>query len=284
MTISTGNITGKPSPGSAPQAGQTSSSPQSQAPSANKANTASTPPHAPTLQETPTPRAPWNAPHTNPVYQHVHPRIGANVLVVALYILIVVCIVAALLAVFLAKSGLVPIPFVSSKLYKGPAVTRTVQAEATNLNAFIDAIGKKLTEVERVSSVPPYRVKITESEFTGALRGSLSDASKNTGVVVERVQAVITPRDIELSGSARKSGLSFNVLARYKPVLREGRLTLEPVSFQIGDFPFATSTVQSVYTYLFTRDIGEWRLEVENRGLTGIELGDGSLNLVFIPK
>jgi hypothetical protein len=203
---------------------------------------------------------------------------------VALYIVIVILIVVALLAVLLAKSGIVTIPFVSSHLYTGPAVTRTVQAEDTSLDELIDGIGRKLTAAVQASPKPPYRVKITESELTGALRGSLSELPNNLCVTVEQAQAVVTPKDIEISGIAKKNGLSFDILARYTPVVRGNRLSFEPVQFQVGDFSFATSTVQSIHTYLFTRDIGEWQLEVGNKALSSVELGEGSLNLVFVPK
>src|SRR3990167_4378743 len=123
------------------------------------------------------------------------PKFGFNAVACLGYGILLVVAFALIVAVLLAKTGLVKVPL-ASRLYRGPEPTRIV----TDPEAFSDAISAKVALAVKRGGPPPYRVTVEETELTAAFRGALASFVQGSNIIAERPQIVMTPTAIELSG------------------------------------------------------------------------------------
>ncbi|OGL78941.1 hypothetical protein A3E39_02015 [Candidatus Uhrbacteria bacterium RIFCSPHIGHO2_12_FULL_60_25] len=210
------------------------------------------------------------------------PKFGFNAVACLGYGILLVVAFALIVAVLLAKTGLVKVPL-ASRLYRGPGPTRIVTAGVTDPEAFSDAISAKVALAVKRGGPPPYRVTVEETELTAAFRGALASFVQGSNIIAERPQIVMTPTAIELSGRFVREGITFDILTRFEPRVEDGELRLNPISVQFGDYPISTSTAQNLMGYFFKRDFGAWRLDVGPIGLRDIRLGDGKVELFLGP-
>ncbi len=213
----------------------------------------------------------------------VRPKVGRAALACLGYALLFIIAFAVLVAVLIAKTGIVTIPL-ASRLYHGPQPTRAVTAETVDAKKFYDSLSRQLTAEVRAGKKPPYRVTLGEAELTGALRGAIENALDGAGVTAELPQIAVTPDYMEFSGRFIKSGLRFDTLARFRPQVRDGEVTFDLARVELGDFAIPTSTARSLTGLLAGRDLGAWRLEIGQAGLTEIRLLDGKVELLMTSK
>ncbi len=210
------------------------------------------------------------------------PKFGFNAVTCLGYGILLAVVFSLVVAVLLAKTGLVRIPL-ASRLYRGPEPTRIVTAGVTDTEAFSDAMSLKAALAVKRGGPPPYRVTMDETELTAALRGALASVVRGSNVIAERPQVVIMPTSVEFSGRFVRDGITFDILTRFEPRVEGGELRFNPVAVQFGDYPISTSTAQNVMGYLFKREFGTWRLDVGPVGLRDIRLYDGKVELFLGP-
>jgi hypothetical protein len=208
------------------------------------------------------------------------PKMGRNVAVCSFYALIALLIAVSAFFFFMAKTGLVCIPFVSS-FYRGPAPVRIVDAPAADPDTLLGRISSVVGSAVSGGDAGPYTVPFTEEELTSFVRGGLADVLRGQGTLAERVQIAVTPAFIEASGLITASGLTVDALARFDADVEDGELRLNVCEAYLGDVPVHPKVVRQLESALFTKDFASWNVSAGDVKLKDVILGDGELELVF---
>lgn len=198
----------------------------------------------------------------------------------SLYAFIILIVIAVLLLIGVAKTGLFKIPILSS-LYKGPEPTRLVEAGVMEPEAFIDQISASVSAAVQRGERGPYTVPFSEAELTAAVRGGLADVIREEQVIVERPQIVVTPEYIEASGKFYTDKATVDMLIQFVPVIEENELRFDISKAYLGDIPISPDLAHSMESLLFTRDFGAWSVNVGSVSLQDVNLKDGELELIL---
>ncbi|MFA5935414.1 MAG: hypothetical protein WC787_00970 [Patescibacteria group bacterium] len=208
--------------------------------------------------------------------------IGKNVLSVLSIFAAVVLVLILLAAFAIAKTGLVTIP-VFSRLYHGPAPTRVVRTQPIEANAFRVLVSGRLLAQTNQGELPPYEIRLSEAELTGALLGAIPQALRDERWKIEHAQLVVTPSYVEANGRLVSRALRADLRARFLPVIEKGGLRLVPVDIRFGDYPIHPDLAYRLAGLLFSRDFGTWILTFGDTRLESVRLEDASLELSASP-
>lgn len=208
----------------------------------------------------------------------IKPKVGKNILSCATIALLIAAVIFSLLALAVAKTGAVRLPLFS-RLYRGPAPTRLVNAEPMSIDAFRVLIGSRFFSQLAAGKRPPYTVRVTEKELTGALENAIDTALRDQTWKQVFTQIVVRPTDLEFLSRFENGPLRFDILARIIPSLKDGGVSFEPVYMQIGDYRLPPSVAYNAVSLLFSRDLGTFTLKFGDAALSGLRLSDGALEI-----
>ncbi len=229
---------------------------------------------------TPPPRAP--RPDLSEPPRRIKPKLGHNILdcfTLALAVFLLVCVSGLY---FVAKSGVVELPFFS-RVYQGPSPTRLVYAKRQTLDEIKQDMAARLAQQMAAKKYPPYTLRLTEQELSGFLQQGLDTAFANTDWKESAAQLAIRQNDLEVSGELHYGIFKFDLLIRFVPQLHPEGVTFAPVAFQLGDYALPPATAYRLLGYLFSRDLGAWQLSYGDMRPDAISLHDGYLTLDITP-
>lgn len=229
---------------------------------------------SPAPVKTPPNREPQHlAPH------RVKPKLGKNVLGCVASAAVVALVGISILALLTAKTGVVKLPLFS-RFYTGPIPTRLVNAKSITVNQFRVLLSYQLFNQGLTKKNPPYTIKLTEKDVSGALETAIDTALRDQKWKQIFTQLVIRPTDFEMLSQYEYGWVRLDVLIRFKPVMESGGVRFEPVYAQVGDYPIPPSVAYTVLGYLFSRDLGTWSIKFGDMVLTSVRLYDGYLEAV----
>ena len=211
----------------------------------------------------------------------VKPKIGKNILIVTLVIVGFILMGCLLVGVLVAKTGLVTLP-VLSKLYKGPAPTRIVQAPSLEPAAFQYLLISRLT-AQALTSKPPYTFQLTEQELTGTLNQAISEAFRDQAWSVETVQLVVTEQGLEFLGKFKQDKFRVEGLIKLRPTVQDGGILFTPVEIRLGDYSVPLSLAERAAGLIFERDFGTWLLKFRDISFQQVVSRDGFLQITASP-
>lgn len=246
-------------------------------------NSPSAPASPPVPPASTAPASPASATPPKPPRQKKGRRVlGWNAASCAFYAFVPIALLLLGILFFVAKTGVVRIPFLSD-WYKGPQPTRMVEAAPVSGSSLIEDIGLEVAREIRSGQAPPYHVSITEEQVTSALRGGIAEVLRDQNVIVERPQIVITSSTIEASGLIR-SGLGMaDLLLRFSPHVHENALHFHVEEAYLGDIPLHPELVTLAEGTIFHRNLRVWEIGVGNNTLDGVQLHNGSFDLLLTP-
>jgi len=222
----------------------------------------------------PTPQARPAAPH------HIKPKIGKNT--IGCFVSIAVAVLAGLsvIALLVAKSGIVSLPLFS-RFYTGPIPTRLINAKPITANQFKVLLSSRVFSAGIANKRPPLTIKLNEKEITGALETAIDTALRDEEWKQVFTQIVIRPTDFEMLSQFERGPFRFDVLIRFKPVIKGGGVSFDPVYAQVGDYVIPPSVAYAVLGYLFSRDLGTWDVKFGDLALSNVKLFDAYLEAVI---
>lgn len=229
----------------------------------------------------PAPPRPQPAPPIRPAApHHIKPKIGKNT--IGCFVSIAVAVLAGLsiIALLVAKSGIVKIPFFS-RFYTGPIPTRLISAKPITANQFKVLLSSRVFSAGIANKKPPLIIKLNEKEITGALETAIDAALRDEEWKQVFTQIAVRPTDFEMLSQFERGPFRFDVLLRFKPVIRGGGVSFDPVFAQIGDYVIPPSIAYNVLGYLFSRDLGTWDVKFGDLKLSDIKLFDAYLEAVI---
>lgn len=188
-------------------------------------------------------------------------------------------IFVTVIAVAVAKTGLVDVPFFS-RFYNGPKPTRLVNAQPIPVDAFRVLLTSRFTSQVLAGKKPPYEVRVTEKELTGAMETAIDFGLRDQEWKQVFTQVVIRPTDFEFLTQFERGMWRIDMLARFKAVVHDGGLSFEPIEIRIGDYPLPANMAYKVVSYLFTRDLGTFFLSFADTPLQSVRLEDGGMIIV----
>lgn len=209
----------------------------------------------------------------------VKPKVGKNVARFVAVVVVVLLAVAAALAFAVAKTGIVTVP-VFSRWYHGPTPTRLVSATPITADAFRVLLGSRFFSQAVERRPPPYTVRVTEKEMTGAIMTTIDAALRDGSWRQVHTQMVIRPTDLEFFSRFERGSVRMDVMVHFVPVIRDGELRFDPVSVRIGDYPLPAALAYRAASYLFARDLGTWTVSFGDARLESIRLLDGEAEIV----
>jgi hypothetical protein len=212
----------------------------------------------------------------------IKPTIGRNVfgclgIAIGVFLLFVL-----LMAYAVAKTGLFHVPLLSNT-YRGPTPSRLVSAQPMTLDAFRVLLASRFISEANAGKKPPYVVRVSEAELTGALMGGVERSVRSEAWREAYAQAVIHPDGIEVLLKLERGAQTADFLMRFTPHVENGSLQLEPTSFRFGDYPIPVSMAQRLAGAFFDRDFGTTTVAVGEAKLSEIRLREGSLEIVASP-
>ncbi|MFH1620715.1 MAG: hypothetical protein ABIB04_01380 [Patescibacteria group bacterium] len=204
----------------------------------------------------------------------IKPKIGKNVISCSVIASLAILILLFGLLYAVAKTGLVKMPFFS-RFYTGPIPTRLVQAEPMTPEEFSVLLGGRFFSEALEKESPPYVVSFNERELTGVIMMAIDIALRDASWKQIFTQIVIRPTDFEFLSKYERGVIKVDLLMRFKPDVVGGRITLDPVSIQIGDYKLPATFAYRVASYIFSRDFGSWELNFGEAELLAIRLFEG---------
>lgn len=212
----------------------------------------------------------------------VKPKLGTNALVVFFSLAGISILALAFALLLIAKSGVISIPFFS-RVYRAPQPTRLISAAPLTKEEFTRLITTRLLEQTRIGHQPPYIVKLTEEELTGAIQTAVTTALRDQSWKPEYTQMVVLPSGLQFFGRfvhQGTGGIRVDILIAFTAVMENGGVRFDPVSVQIGDYPIPLSLAQRVASFVFARDLGTFFLTFGDISLQRIRLLDGYLEMM----
>lgn len=194
-------------------------------------------------------------------------------------------VLGILLIFFLAKSGVVNVPFLSHWLYEAPIPNRYVTGQPMNWEEFQQLATERLMEQD-LQKEPPITLNMSESEFTGLLHGVVRQGLRSSEYQAEVAQVVFLEDAIELYFYLTwKDFFSFEILTHLVPIVEDdGTLKFEVADAKFGDLPLPGDWVIGIIGYFFERDIGAWRIVLSNGyGIQDTDLDPPTINLLIGP-
>lgn len=191
---------------------------------------------------------------------------------------------ALCVAAVLAKTGFVDVPVMSAWLYKSSAPSRTV----------LPLFGSKPTDIYRVVGtkikVDPNTslasIPLTEAELTTlAQQGVATSPPGSLPFKVKSVQVAIEPDFVEIFVVSPQKGRDATVLARLVPKVKDGKLSAEVVTIAIGSLVVPKGVGNALFA-AFGAIVNESVVKAiaQVGTLTGVELGQGTVRFVILPK
>ncbi|MFA4953978.1 MAG: hypothetical protein WC641_01550 [Patescibacteria group bacterium] len=217
-------------------------------------------------------------PNANQPSPPVKPKLGRNFITCSLIAAFFALVVLVVFLVGITKLGIVSIPYFE-KLYTGPKPTRLVAAQPLTSKEFEVLVAARLFAQQVAEKKAPYVIEIKESELTGALQTSIDSALRNDGWRQEFSQLVVRPDYLEFYGRYARGIIHAQALIRFKPVLENAALKFVPLYVQIGDFKPSPELAYKVLSFVFSRDLGAWRLSFGATGLQDMKLREGVMQL-----
>jgi hypothetical protein len=191
--------------------------------------------------------------------------------------LLLLCVFIGL-AIPIFKTGIYPIPYLSS-FYKERPVTRVVTPASLTSEQLLDRV--KTAFVKPTSTKDgTVHVSFTEQELSGAFSHMLARSSRN-GVRVESSQVVVLPSGFEVTATVRKDALTARVFAFVLPLVEKGRVSVVVKKMVLGDLTLPASAATQIERLVFGSELGSWGLNVGPFSLKEVRLGDGAAELVF---
>lgn len=246
-------------------------------PAASAPPPAASPPVPPQPPVLPPPAPQKTAPAQSP--QRIRPKVGKNVLTCWTYSVILAVMGLSVCLLLAAKSGVFTIPFFSS-YYLGPMPSRLVKSPPISAEDFEASLGDQLRAAAQKNKTPPYVIRLTERELTGAMSSGVENALRDDKWKYVFTQIAVEPTEIELVGQFRRGWIRLDVMVRFVPRLVQGGVSFEPVYVQIGDYRLPPQMTYQIIGYLFSRDLGAWVLNFGDLRLSEVHLSRGYLELV----
>ncbi len=204
----------------------------------------------------------------------IKPKLGKNIISCVVLIFTTILIISLGLLFAVAKTGLVKIPLLS-RFYTGPIPSRLVQAEPMTTEEFKVLLGGRFFSEALEKQTPPYVVSFSERELTGVIMTAIDLALRDAAWKQIYTQIAIRPTDFEFLSKFERNSIKLDLLARLKPILKEGKIMFEPVLIQIGDYKLPASFAYRVVSNIFSRDFGAWELKFGEVQLLTLRLFEG---------
>lgn len=178
-------------------------------------------------------------------------------------------------AFILARTGLVEVPVLSSRLYTPPAPTRVVEPEEFDIES-------KVMDVFTESQEEPGLMKIAlrEGELTAMFQEGAREALAEQGIELTTIQAAILEEFVELYFDAKIGGKDVRILARVLPKVEDGLPKIEVLETHLGGLPVHPRIIGGVLDNALDAALGEMGDEIK---LESIELNPGVLEIILRP-
>lgn len=207
------------------------------------------------------------------------PKVGKNIARFVAVLAAIILLVVSMLAFAVAKTGIVTVPLFS-RWYHGPTPTRLVSATPLTADAFRVLLGSRFFSQAVERKPPPYAVRVTEKELTGAIMTTIDAALRDGAWRQVHTQMVIRPTDLEFFSRFERGSVRMDVLVHFVPVIQDGELRFDPVSVRIGDYPLPAALAYRAASAVFARDLGAWTVSFGDARLESIRLLDGEAEIV----
>jgi hypothetical protein len=200
--------------------------------------------------------------------------------------------VPVFLAYLVARTGLIEVPFFSSRVAHERSASRTVMASAVNAEQLLSEKLRSLLPVR--GEVPDQlTITLTESELTALLRSFLKGDARASAITRDTAQVAITADGIELFARvAGSGGRESTVLLRGVPSIQsaptgasgEGKLATEFREVAIGNLGIprflANTIAQSFLSQLPVLKLGG-EGPIPSLALERITLGEGAVQVTL---
>ena len=208
---------------------------------------------------------------------------GRNTLIVyggccSIFLLVVLLVVA-----LAAWSGVVNVPMLGS-LYHAPAPAHVVKVKTVlSPNDFMDRMQDKLVLAVKQANGGPARLEVSEAELTAGLRGLLKDPAAPSALHdIDSAQIAFTSDALELYAHWRKSIFRLDILMRFRFVLRQGFLVLEPDTIRLNNLPLSQDQVKKLLVALGL-DPASWQWNFSGIQLQSVGLAGGQVVVTLVP-
>jgi hypothetical protein len=198
------------------------------------------------------------------------------------YAILLVLLVLSAGLYLLARTGLFKIPLFS-RAYSGPLPTRLVNPPPMTQEDFAALLGSRFKAESQKKASPPYLIRLTERELTGALANGIDSALGGESWKHVFTQVVVEPTELELVGQFQRGWARLDVLIRFVPHVVQGGVSFEPVFVQIGDYRLPPRLAYQMLGYLFARDLNAWILEFGGMQVLDVRLSRGYMELRVAP-
>lgn len=205
------------------------------------------------------------------------PILGKNFFIVFFEAVAVIFIFFLLSAFAIAKSGVLTVP-VFSRFYSGPAAAREVASAPLDPTAFRALISQRFSE-QLESVKPPYVIKLSEEELTGALKSVIDTTLRDELWQAEKIQLISQAGYLEMFAHFKHGAWRAEMRIRLKPIVENGGLRFEVVDFRFGDYPVHPKLAKLIAGWVFSRDLGTWILRFGDIQLSRVNLAEGSVDL-----
>lgn len=207
----------------------------------------------------------------------VAPKKGKNAVIAALVFLASAIVVIGGLAYAVQATGTVRLPVLHA-LYRGPAPVRVVEPAPVGAERLRAIVGERLMASFEAGEQPAH-VRFSESELTGALQDAALDAMRQEGWRAELLQVAAVDGALEFTAKLSRDRMRFEMRAEFVPVVEGGGLRFDIRSARIGDYPVHPALARRISGAVFSRDFGTWVFRLGSVAFTGVEIGNGMVDV-----
>jgi hypothetical protein len=182
-----------------------------------------------------------------------------------------------------AKSGLVDVPILTSRLYRPTQPTREVKPLIGSKSA--DILLAAASKAKPTLTLGLIKMSFTEAELTTLAKDGIAASGANLPIPIDSIQIAVDRDAVEIFATTPKDGREVTIKARFMPWVDSGRFKITPKELVIGgmNVPPSLSGIESIVLDKSLGDVLTSTISQIGR-LVAVELEPGILRLQIIPN
>lgn len=198
-------------------------------------------------------------------------------------VLLALAIPVLFVAAQVAKTGLIEVPFLTSRLYQPARPVREIRPLIGYSST--DILLAAASKAKPTLTLGLVRMSFTEAELTTLARDGIAASGTSLPVPIKSIQIAVDPDAVEIFAVTTKYGRDVTIRARFFPWVDAGQLKITPKELIIGalNVPPSLSGLESL---ILEKSIGNVLTSTINRvgRPVSIELEQGILRLQMVPN
>jgi len=198
-------------------------------------------------------------------------------------VILAVTVPVAIVAVQLAKTGLVEVPLLTSRLYHPIQPSREVRplfgAKAS------DILLAAASKAKPTLTLGLIKMSFTEAELTTLAKEGIAASGANLPIPLKSIQVAVDTDAVEIFAVTPQNGRDVTVRARFLPWVDAGQMKITPKELIIGGLSVPPS-LSGALSLVLNKSLGNVLTTTINQvgRLVVVELDKGVLRLQIVPN